>query len=86
MTRRDNYELVKAFIADSMVINTGITPFKMYRMVQDAGYMKTPKRAYNKKDIVKMMDEIRNEWADESFEQRKQARARQLPPQGGRQV
>jgi len=74
----DNYELVKTFVAEEMVINTGIKSHTLYKKIQDAGYMKTAKSVYSKKDINKMMNEIRNEWAEESFEQRTNARKRQL--------
>jgi len=74
----DNYEIVKSFVADTMIVNTAIKVHAVYKKVKDAGYMKTAKAYYSKADIAVMMDEIRNEWADQSLERRQDARTRQL--------
>jgi len=73
-----NYEIAKSHILELMIINPRISVHSAYKSLDEAGIWKTENTKFSKKLVKEMMDEIREEWAQESFEQRKQARSRQL--------
>ena len=73
----DSYEFAKSFVADLMVANPRIATYKVYTNLKDAGFVKATK-PYTKADVKAIMDDVRNEWASEQMETRRQARERQL--------